>query len=53
LVTAEEFVVFVVATLTDAIRAHAREVSGFVHDGMPAMMHDMMGGPGGMMGPDP
>ena len=34
--------------LTDAIRAHAREVTGFVIDGMPAMMRDMMGG--GMMG---
>jgi hypothetical protein len=29
-----------------AIREHAREVTGFVRDGMPAMM-----GPGGMMGP--
>src|ERR1700730_8076513 len=38
-------------TLTDAIRAHAREVSGFVHDGMPAMMQGMMGGSGGTMGP--
>jgi hypothetical protein len=37
--------------LTDAIRAHAREVSGFVHDGMPAMMRGMMGGSGGVMGP--
>ena len=37
--------------LTDAIRAHAREVSGFVHDGMPAMMQGMMGGSGNMMGP--
>lgn len=37
--------------LIDAIRAHAREVSGFVHDGMPTMMHGMMGGSGGMMGP--
>jgi hypothetical protein len=37
--------------LTQAIRAHAREVSGFVRDGMPAMMRDMMGGNGGMMGP--
>jgi len=36
--------------LTDAIRAHAREVTGFVRDGMPAMMQGMMGGPGGMMG---
>jgi hypothetical protein len=25
------------------IRAHAREVSGFVTDGMRSMMHDMMG----------
>jgi hypothetical protein len=42
-------------TLTDAIRAHAREVTGFVQQGMPAMMRQMMGGcmmgPGGMMGP--
>lgn len=41
--------------LTDAIRAHAREVTGFVEQGMPAMMQQMMGGcmmgPGGMMGP--
>jgi hypothetical protein len=37
--------------LTDAIRAHAREVSGFVRDGMPAMMQGIMGGPGGMIGP--
>ena len=36
--------------LTDAIRTHAREVTGFVRDGMPAMMQGMMGGPGGMMG---
>ncbi|ETZ43416.1 hypothetical protein MAHJHV58_04090 [Mycobacterium avium subsp. hominissuis] len=40
--------------LTDAIRAHAREVTGFVPQGMPAMMQQMMGGgmmePGGMMG---
>ena len=36
--------------LTDAIRAHAREVSGFVRDGMPAIMQGMMGGSGGMMG---
>jgi hypothetical protein len=28
--------------LTQAIRAHAREVSGFVTDGMPAMMRGMM-----------
>ena len=37
-------------TDADAIRAHAREVTGFVRDGMPAMMQGMMGGPGGMMG---
>lgn len=45
--------------LTDAIRAHAQEVTGFVRDGMPAAMRGMMGcgmmGPGtmgpGMMGP--
>jgi hypothetical protein len=30
--------------LTRAIRAHAREVSGFVDKGMPAMMRGMMGG---------
>jgi hypothetical protein len=30
--------------LTAAIRAHAEEVSGFVRDGMPAMMRGMMGG---------
>jgi hypothetical protein len=39
--------------LTQAIRDHAKEVSGFVRDGMPAMMRGMMGGmmgPGGMMG---
>jgi hypothetical protein len=30
--------------LTRAIRAHAEEVSGFVRDGMPAMMRGMMGG---------
>jgi len=35
--------------LTEAIRAHAREVTGFVQQGMPAMMQQMMG-PGGMMG---
>lgn len=29
--------------LTSAIRAHAREVSGFVDKGMPAMMEGMMG----------
>ena len=34
--------------LTRAIRAHAREVTGFVDDGMPAMMKGMMGN--GMMG---
>ncbi len=33
--------------LTQAIRAHAREVTGFVTEGMPAMMQGMMGG---MMG---
>ncbi|OBF76246.1 hypothetical protein A5750_09395 [Mycobacterium sp. 852002-51613_SCH5001154] len=33
--------------LTDVIRAHAREVTGFVRDGVPAMMQQMMG-PGGM-----
>ena len=35
--------------LTQAIRAHAQEVTGFVHDGMPPMMRGMMGS--GMMGP--
>lgn len=34
--------------LVQAIREHAREVSGFVRDGMPAMMQGMMGG---LMGP--
>ena len=29
--------------ITTAIRAHAQEVSGFVNDGMPAMMRGMMG----------
>ena len=29
--------------LASAIRAHAREVTGFVRDGMPAMMRGMMG----------
>jgi len=29
--------------ITRAIRDHAKEVSGFVRDGMPAMMHGMMG----------
>ena len=40
--------------LADAIRAHAREVTGFVQQGMPAMMQQMMGGcmmGPGMMGP--
>lgn len=38
--------------LTQVIREHAREVSGFVADGMPAAMQAMMGGmgPGGMGG---
>jgi hypothetical protein len=36
--------------ITQAIRDHAREVTGFVRDGMPAMMEQMMGS-GGMMGP--
>lgn len=31
-------------SLVPTIRAHAREVSGFVRDGMPAMMQPMMGG---------
>lgn len=31
------------ADITRAIRAHAKEVSGFVRDGMPAMMRGMMG----------
>lgn len=35
--------------VTAAIRAHAQEVTGFVNEGMPAMMGPMMGG-GGMMG---
>ncbi len=35
--------------LTESIRAHAREVTGFVRDGMPSMMQGMMGC--GMMGP--
>jgi hypothetical protein len=35
--------------LTQAIRAHALEVTGFVRDGMPPMMRGMMGP--GMMGP--
>ena len=29
--------------LTEVIRAHAREVTGFVTEGMPAMMDGMMG----------
>lgn len=40
--------------LTNAIREHAREVTGFVIEGMPAMMGGGMMGPGtghGMMGP--
>lgn len=37
--------------LTDAIRAHAREVNGFVRDGMPAMMQGMMGRSGRHDGP--
>ena len=36
--------------LTETIRAHAREVTGFVNEGMRAMMQGMMG-PGGNMGP--
>ncbi|BBZ53745.1 hypothetical protein [Mycolicibacterium phocaicum] len=39
--------------ITDAIRAHAREVSGFVRDGMPAGMRSTMGDSGSMMGPGP
>jgi len=35
--------------LTQAIRGHAQEVTGFVQDGMPPMMRGMMGC--GMMGP--
>ena len=31
-------------SLTTAIRNHAREITGFVKDGMPAMMRGMMGG---------
>jgi hypothetical protein len=37
--------------LTQTIRAHAREITGFVKDGMPAMMQGMMGH--GMMGMGP
>ena len=33
-----------------AIRSHAAEVTGFVEDGMPAMMAGLMGGQDGMMG---
>ncbi len=36
-------------TITQAIRAHAQEVTGFVRNGMPPMMKGMMGP--GMMGP--
>jgi hypothetical protein len=40
--------------ITQAVRAHAREVTKFVLDGTPAMMQQMMLGgmtsPGGMMG---
>lgn len=40
--------------LTQLVRDHAREVSGFVDDGMPAALQPMMGGmgmgPGGMGG---
>lgn len=36
--------------IIQAIRDHAREVTGFVRDGMPAMMQQMMGSDG-MMGP--
>jgi len=35
--------------ITEAIRAHGQEVTGFVRDGMPPMMRGMMGP--GMMGP--
>ena len=31
------------ARITNAIREHAEEVTGFVHGGMPAMMRGMMG----------
>ncbi|MGH3642849.1 MAG: hypothetical protein ACRDUX_27950 [Mycobacterium sp.] len=37
----------------DAIRAHAREVTGFVTDGMPAMMAAMMGHPTAEPGSQP
>jgi len=36
------------AAMVAVIRAHAEEVTGFVNQGMPAMMNGMMGG--GMMG---
>ena len=34
--------------ITAAIRSHATEVTGFVEDGMPAMMAGMMGSQGTM-----
>jgi hypothetical protein len=34
--------------MVEIIRAHAEEVTGFVDEGMPAMMNGMMSG--GMMG---
>ena len=44
--------------LTQVIRAHEAQVTGFVNEGMPAMMGPMMRpggmmGPGAMMGPQP
>jgi len=36
--------------ITAAIRSHAAEVTGFVHDGMPAMMAGLMGDQSGMTG---
>jgi len=36
--------------VAQAIRDHAHEVSGFIRDGMPAMMQQTMGS-GAMMGP--
>ena len=36
--------------ITAAIRSHAAEVTGFVEDGMPAMMSGLMGGRDGMAG---
>ena len=36
--------------ITAAIRSHAAEVTGFVEDGMPAMMSGLMGGRDGMTG---